>query len=198
MERLRSQLLVENRYPQPAAPGQKKGRQPERLHNSERAAKGARIIQSLLLRRKDRWTKTSLNTQPSRLGTFRSFMCSIPLAGKTEPRPCTVIGSLPLPLFPTSQHVFINLLPCHHNRQDGGWPHLQQLEGHSKHTPPCVLSPLALAVEADTAARKQEKSSFLLVGAGARCMQPPPSLQGLGSSRQYSFRTVDGTAYTKL
>ena len=54
LERLRFQLLVENGDPYPAALGQKKGRQSERLLNSEKAANGARIEQSLLLRRKDR------------------------------------------------------------------------------------------------------------------------------------------------
>ena len=54
LERLRFQLLVENRDPYPAALGQKKGRQSERLPKSKRAAKGARTAQSLLLRRKDR------------------------------------------------------------------------------------------------------------------------------------------------
>ena len=54
MERLRFQLLVESRNPYPVALGQKKGRQSERLPNSKRAAKVARIAQSLLLRRKDR------------------------------------------------------------------------------------------------------------------------------------------------
>ena len=54
MERLRFQLLVENRYPQLAALGQKKGEHFERLHNSKRTSKEARITQSLLLRRKDR------------------------------------------------------------------------------------------------------------------------------------------------
>ena len=58
LERLRFQLLVESRNPYLAALGQKKGRQSGRLPNKEalskRAAKGARIAQSLLLRRKDR------------------------------------------------------------------------------------------------------------------------------------------------
>ena len=46
-ERLRFQLLVENRDPHPAALGQKKGGQAERPPNSEMAAKGARIAQKL-------------------------------------------------------------------------------------------------------------------------------------------------------
>ena len=54
LERLRFKLLVENRDPYPAALGEKKGGQSERLPNSKRAAKGARIAQSTLLRRKDR------------------------------------------------------------------------------------------------------------------------------------------------
>ena len=54
LERLRYYPLVENRDPYPAALGQKNGGQSERLPNSKRAAKGARIAQSLLLRRKDR------------------------------------------------------------------------------------------------------------------------------------------------
>ena len=54
LQRMRFQLLVESRDPYPATLGQKKGRQSERLSNSKRAAKGARIAQSLLLRRKDR------------------------------------------------------------------------------------------------------------------------------------------------
>ena len=54
MERLRFQLLVESRDPYLDALEPKKGGQSERLPNSERAAKGARIAQSLLLRRKDR------------------------------------------------------------------------------------------------------------------------------------------------
>ena len=54
LERLRFQPLVESRDPYPSALGQKKIRQSERLPNSKRAAKGARIAQSLLLRRKDR------------------------------------------------------------------------------------------------------------------------------------------------
>ena len=53
-ERLGLQLFLENRYPQPATPGQKKGGHFERLPNSERGAKGARITQSFPLRRKDR------------------------------------------------------------------------------------------------------------------------------------------------
>ena len=94
MERLRFHLLVENSDPYLAALGQKKARQSERLPNSKRAAKGARIAQSLLLRRKDRWTKLSRCTLPSRLGTFRSFRCSIPLAGYAAPRPPTMLRSL--------------------------------------------------------------------------------------------------------
>ena len=58
MERLRFKPLVESRDPYLAALGQKKGGQSERLPNKEalckRAAKGARIAQRLLLRRKDR------------------------------------------------------------------------------------------------------------------------------------------------
>ena len=54
LERLRFQLPVESRDPYPAALGQKKGGQSERLPNRKRAAKGARIAQSLLLRTKDR------------------------------------------------------------------------------------------------------------------------------------------------
>ena len=50
LERLRFQLFVENRDPYPAA----LDGQSERLPNSERTAKEARIAQSLLLRRKDR------------------------------------------------------------------------------------------------------------------------------------------------
>ena len=49
---------MESRDPYPAALGQKKGRQSEILPNKEdlskRVDKGARIAQSLLLRRKDR------------------------------------------------------------------------------------------------------------------------------------------------
>ena len=55
---MRFQPLLESRDPYPPALGQKKGGQSERLPNKEtlskRAAKGARIAQSLLLRRKDR------------------------------------------------------------------------------------------------------------------------------------------------
>ena len=54
LERLRLQPLMENRDPYLAALGQKKGGQSERLPNSKRVVKGARIAQSLLLRRKDR------------------------------------------------------------------------------------------------------------------------------------------------
>ena len=50
LERQRFQLLVENRNSYPAD----LGGQYERLPKSERAAKRARIAQSLLLRRKDR------------------------------------------------------------------------------------------------------------------------------------------------
>ena len=73
MERMRFRLLVENRDPYLAALGKKKGRQSERLPNSERTAKGARIAWSLLLRRKDRQTKLSRLTLSSRLGTFLIF-----------------------------------------------------------------------------------------------------------------------------
>ena len=48
--RLRFQLLMENRDSYPTD----LGRQSERLPNRERAAKWARIAQSLLLKRKDR------------------------------------------------------------------------------------------------------------------------------------------------
>ena len=54
LERLRFQPLVESRDPYQNALGQKKGRQSERLLNSKRDAKGARIAQSLLLRRKEK------------------------------------------------------------------------------------------------------------------------------------------------
>ena len=58
MQRLRFQPLVGSRDPYPAALGQKKGGQSERLPNKEvlrkKAAKGVRIAQSLVLRRKDR------------------------------------------------------------------------------------------------------------------------------------------------
>ena len=58
LERQRFQLLVENRDSYPAALGQKRGWQSERLSNKEalskRAAKGTTIAQSLWLRRKDR------------------------------------------------------------------------------------------------------------------------------------------------
>ena len=50
LERLRFLLLLKNRDPYPAGLGQRKDRQSERLPNSKRAAKGARIAQSLLLR----------------------------------------------------------------------------------------------------------------------------------------------------
>ena len=45
LERLRFQPLVENRDLHPAALGQKKGGQSERLPNSKRAAKGSRMTQ---------------------------------------------------------------------------------------------------------------------------------------------------------
>ena len=108
-ERLRFQPLVENRYPQLAAPGQKKGGHFERLPNSERAAKGARITQSLLLRRRDMSTKSSWHTQPCRLGTFRNFRHSIPLAGNAALRAPMVINSLQL--LPPCQHLSTNLMP---------------------------------------------------------------------------------------
>ena len=50
LERLRLQLLEENRDSYPAD----LGGQSERLPKSERAAKGAGIAQTLLIRRKDR------------------------------------------------------------------------------------------------------------------------------------------------
>ena len=54
LDKLRFQPLVENRDPYQDALEQKKGRQSERIPNSERAAKGTRIAWSLLLMRKDR------------------------------------------------------------------------------------------------------------------------------------------------
>ena len=55
-------MLLVNRFPQPAILGQKKGRHFERLPNSERRANGEKITQSLLLRRKGRWTKLPQHT----------------------------------------------------------------------------------------------------------------------------------------
>ena len=72
---------MESRYPYLGALGQKKGGQSERLPKSKRAAKGARIAQRLLLRRKDRYTKLYRYTLPSRLGTFLIFRCSSSLTG---------------------------------------------------------------------------------------------------------------------
>ena len=109
LERLRFQQLVENIYPQPAALGQKKGGHSERPPNNEMAAKGARTVQSLQLRRQNRWTKLSQQTKHSRLGTFRSFRGSNPLAGNAALRPPTMICSLLL--LPPSQHQLANLLP---------------------------------------------------------------------------------------
>lgn len=89
-EKLRFLLIVENRYPQMAALRQKEwGKKLKSLRDfpTVRAAKGARNAQSFLLRRKDRWTRLSQCTQPSRLGTFGSFRHSILLAGNTAPRP---------------------------------------------------------------------------------------------------------------
>ena len=67
---LRFLPLAEHRDAHLATVGQKKGRQSERLPNSERAAKGARVTQSLPPRRKHRCAKLSRCTLPSRLGKF--------------------------------------------------------------------------------------------------------------------------------
>lgn len=54
LERLRFQLFVEDRDTHPAALGQRKDRQSERLPCSKRAAKGAGFAQSLLCGTRDR------------------------------------------------------------------------------------------------------------------------------------------------
>ena len=118
LERLTFQLLVGNRDLHPAALGQKKGGQSKRHPKSKRASKRARIAESLLFRRKEKWTKLSGYTLPSRLRPFTSFRHSIPLAGYTAPRHPTVTRSL-LHL-PPGQHTRtckLAALPWHQTSQ---------------------------------------------------------------------------------
>ena len=94
LERLRFRPSVEDRNPHPATLGLRNGRQSERLPGSEKAPEGAGFAQSLLRGRRDRWTKLSGHTLPSRLGTLRSFRCFIPLDAYSALGPPTVTCTL--------------------------------------------------------------------------------------------------------
>ena len=96
VECLRDRFLkfVEDGDPHPAALGQRKDGQSKRPPSSERAAEGVGFAWSLLHRGRDRWKRLSGCAQPRRLGTLRSFRCSMALAGYSALRFPTVTCSL--------------------------------------------------------------------------------------------------------
>ena len=131
---LRSQPLVgQHRDPHPAAVGQKRGGQSERLPNSERTAEGARGFH----RACRSGERTGAPNCPAGGGSSGSSGRSNPLAGLAAPRPLTVLRPV---------H---GLPPRRHRPAERPPP--------PKAASPCVLRKLALAVETGTAAGMQER-----------------------------------------
>ena len=156
MERLRFQPFVDNRDPHTATLGHRKGGYSERLPSSKRAAEGVEFAWSLLLRRRDRWTRLSGCTPPSMLGTLRSFRRSIPLPVYSALRIPTVMCSLLLPSSWPAGTSSQTGSPCCGIRPARGRLCLWQLQTQSTDTYTCVLGPLVLTVVTGTAAGKQE------------------------------------------
>ena len=150
---------MEIRDPYPAALGQKKGRQSERLPNKEalskRAAKGARIAQSLLLR-KGQVDKIVWVYSAQQVGSFHDFqVLQLPgwLHSSKDPlRDTQPTAPFSRPAPPGSQTG----KPYPGVRPAKGKICLQQLQMQSIEAYTCVLSPLVQAVETGIAAKKQE------------------------------------------
>jgi len=134
---LRFQPLVEqHRDPHPAAVGQKKGGQSERLPNNERTAKVERLPQGSPLSRKDRCAKLHGCTLPGRRCSFQELRSLHPpgCPRSSEAPYCAVTGTWPDS--PPS-------LAC-------------KTPPPPTAASPCMLHTLALAVEMGTAAWTQE------------------------------------------
>ena len=140
MERLRFQLLVENRDPHPTALRQKKGRQYERLPNSERATKWEGLQRACCSGKRTGRQNCPGALCPAGWELLRNFRCSIPLAGYPALKPSTMICSL-LQLL-ASWHWFTNQLPLPWHQSSQGSPCLQQLQRQSTEGYTCVLGPL--------------------------------------------------------
>ena len=144
---LRFQPFVEDGDPHLATLGQRKGGRSERLHSRERAAEGAGFARSLLRGGGEGWTWLSGHTQPSCLGTLRSFRCSIPpgcLLSSEAPH-CDMQPAAPA-LWPAST-CSQTASHCAGIRPARGRPHLQQLWTQSTEAYTCVIGPLALTLE---------------------------------------------------
>ena len=117
-DRLRFQPLMENRYPQLATLRQKKGGHFERLPNSRSSANGARIIQSLLLRRKETGEQNHPSTLSPASGNFQELQALHPHGWQNSPKDPTAILQPAAPR--QNLYAHLQLLPLRQTRRREG------------------------------------------------------------------------------
>lgn len=118
---VRLKLLVENRYILSASQRQKKRRQFEKTFQQQEGHYSGKHYREISVWRKGRWATLSKHTQPSILGTLRSFRQSIHLAGMQPQVPSCVLQ----PDTPSSWKVPVSHAchPQHCNMPARGWLH---------------------------------------------------------------------------